>query len=53
MVDPPDPLSMFEHAYAEPHPQVLAERDEFLAAWEQQDADAHAAAHAGAHGGTR
>ncbi|MEZ0164864.1 pyruvate dehydrogenase (acetyl-transferring) E1 component subunit alpha [Kineococcus sp. LSe6-4] len=49
----PDPASMFEHAYAEPHPQVTAERDEFLAAWEQQDADAHAAAHAAAHGGTR
>ncbi|WP_432522017.1 pyruvate dehydrogenase (acetyl-transferring) E1 component subunit alpha [Kineococcus sp. SYSU DK006] len=36
----PDPVSMFEHAYAEPHPQVLAERDEFLAAWEQHDEEA-------------
>ena len=36
----PDPVSMFEHAYAEPHPQVLAERDEFLAAWEQHDKEA-------------
>jgi len=39
MVDP-DPASMFDHAYAEPHPQVLAERDEFLAAWEQHERDA-------------
>ncbi|WP_432563813.1 pyruvate dehydrogenase (acetyl-transferring) E1 component subunit alpha [Kineococcus sp. SYSU DK003] len=38
----PDPVAMFDHAYAEPHPQVLAERDEFLAAWEQHDRDAHA-----------
>jgi 2-oxoisovalerate dehydrogenase E1 component alpha subunit len=36
----PEPASMFDHAYAEPHPQVLAERDEFLAAWEQHDRDA-------------
>nr|WP_179756640.1 pyruvate dehydrogenase (acetyl-transferring) E1 component subunit alpha [Kineococcus aurantiacus] len=38
----PDPVSMFDHAYAEPHPQVQAERDEFLAAWEQHDRDVHA-----------
>ncbi|WP_432542802.1 pyruvate dehydrogenase (acetyl-transferring) E1 component subunit alpha [Kineococcus sp. SYSU DK002] len=43
----PDPASMFDHAYAEPHPQVLAERDEFLAAWEQHDADLRHDAHAG------
>ncbi|WP_106209476.1 pyruvate dehydrogenase (acetyl-transferring) E1 component subunit alpha [Kineococcus rhizosphaerae] len=41
----PEPAAMFDHAYAEPHPQVLAERDEFLAAWEQHDAELHA--HAG------
>ena len=35
----PDPASMFEHAYAEPHPQVLAERDEFLAAWARHEQD--------------
>ncbi|WP_328293364.1 pyruvate dehydrogenase (acetyl-transferring) E1 component subunit alpha [Kineococcus sp. NBC_00420] len=40
LVDP-EPVSMFDHAYAEPHPQVLAERDEFLAAWEQHDREAH------------
>ncbi|NAZ86613.1 pyruvate dehydrogenase (acetyl-transferring) E1 component subunit alpha [Kineococcus sp. T90] len=35
----PHPASMFEHAYAEPHPQVLAERDEFLAAWARHEQD--------------
>ncbi|MGI4894572.1 MAG: pyruvate dehydrogenase (acetyl-transferring) E1 component subunit alpha [Janthinobacterium lividum] len=35
----PDPAAMFEHAYAEPHAQVVAERDEFLAAWARQDAE--------------
>ncbi len=35
----PEPASMFEHAYAEPHPQVLTERDEFLAAWARHEQD--------------
>ncbi|MCI2236978.1 pyruvate dehydrogenase (acetyl-transferring) E1 component subunit alpha [Paenibacillus sp. TRM 82003] len=35
----PEPASMFEHAYAEPHPQVVAERDEFLAAWARHEQD--------------
>jgi len=33
----PAPASMFDHAYAEPHAQVVAERDEFLAAWARQE----------------
>jgi 2-oxoisovalerate dehydrogenase E1 component alpha subunit len=43
----PEPASMFDHAYAEPHPQVLAERDEFLAAWEQHDREVHSEETAG------
>jgi 2-oxoisovalerate dehydrogenase E1 component alpha subunit len=40
----PHPASMFDHAYAEPHPQVTAERDEFLATWEQHDREVHSRA---------
>ncbi|MFB9376109.1 pyruvate dehydrogenase (acetyl-transferring) E1 component subunit alpha [Kineococcus gynurae] len=36
LVDP-HPAAMFDHAYAEPHAQVQAERDEFLAAWARHD----------------
>jgi len=35
----PDPVAMFDHAYAEPHAQVEEERDAFLAAWAQQEQD--------------
>ncbi len=45
----PSPASMFEHAYAEPHPQVQAERDEFLAAWARHEQDAPQQEHQDQH----
>jgi pyruvate dehydrogenase E1 component alpha subunit len=30
-MEDPDPVRMFDHAYAEPHPVVDAEREEYLA----------------------
>ncbi|WP_432545311.1 pyruvate dehydrogenase (acetyl-transferring) E1 component subunit alpha [Kineococcus sp. SYSU DK004] len=38
----PDPAAMFDHAYAEPHTQVVEERDEFLAAWARHDEESAA-----------
>ncbi|MGO2608089.1 MAG: thiamine pyrophosphate-dependent enzyme, partial [Brachybacterium tyrofermentans] len=42
-MEDPDPVGMFTHAYAEPHPIVEAERDqylEYIAQFEDDDEDA-------------